>query len=111
MALYSNITVIMHKTARSHSWATMRLKEMANAYLQAWNFADDKYPVTRGSNPTFQFDLADEFCMLTASISFDCDPTLQLTFVEDMKKTLENWDLEVSVSNIDYSVLDNSLDF
>ena len=109
MALYSNITVVMHKTARSRSWATMRLKEMSNAYLQAWNFADDKYAVTRGQNPTFQFDIANEFCMITASLNFECDPMLQLTFVDDMKKTLEQWGLEVSVSNIDYSLLDSPL--
>jgi hypothetical protein len=34
---------------------------------------------------------------------------LQLTFVDDMKKTLEHWGLEVSVSNIDYSLLDSPL--
>jgi len=109
MALYSNITVILHKTARSQSWATMRLKEMSNAYLAAWNFADDRYAVTRGQNPTFQFDIANEFCMITASLNFECDPMLQLTFVDDMKKTLEHWGLEVSVSNIDYSLLDSPL--
>jgi hypothetical protein len=109
MELYSNITIVLHKTARSKSWATMRLQQMANAYLAAWNLADDKYPVTRGQNPTFQFDIANEFCMITASLNFNCDPKLQLTFVDDMKKTLEHWGLEVSVSNIDYSLLDSHL--
>ncbi len=106
MALYSNITVILNKTARSQSWATMRLKQMANAYLAAWNFADDKFPATRGENPQFQFDIADQFCMLTAMIHFECEPQRQIAFVDDMKKTLEHWGLQVSVSNIDYSVLD-----
>ena len=109
MELYSNITVVLHKTARSKSWATMRLQQMANAYLAAWNLADDKYAVARGQNPTFQFDIANEFCMITASLNFNCDPKLQLTFVDDMKKTLEHWGLEVSVSNIDYSLLDSTL--
>jgi len=109
MELYSNITVVLHKTARSKSWATMRLQQMANAYLAAWNLADDKYAVARGQNPTFQFDIAKEFCMITASLNFNCDPKLQLTFVDDMKKTLEHWGLEVSVSNIDYSLLDSTL--
>jgi len=109
MALYSNITVILHKTARSQSWITMRYKEMANAYLLAWNFADNRHAVSRGHQVQFQFDVADEFCMITSSISFDCDPMRQLAFVEDVKKTLEHRGLEVSISNIDYSVLDNAL--